>query len=607
MLGLPEERKFLHSLLGKRWLEQAKKLTSEEYASYFWEGIYKKLRIKIETRLMAKDPDRDLSEAFPVDRVIAIAEKLLHRDRFDADLLLSEVETESESDSSTEENSDVNTDSESSESEAEFFRKKKKANEPKVKKEVKKSLKTAKGNVKEAKVKTSKDKKPGITSPEPMDEMEGLIKRMNSISLDDPDYALYYYRATRIDPTIKELIAAPIMKKGNNNQAEYKPNNVQNGQTNVRQNDNRNPIPHPMSSQHKLAASSLMHSPANASQSDAFPRIARGARDFLALRKAYARAFPALPSPYHPGASIHCPASLSDNSINRYEESEEDETDTEDEAYAFPVERVTRNSTQGRQERFKEVFPPGQSKNLRKSNDKDKGKEKVPTIPAKKAETQVKPKSTQPTPVTKAKPVNKREVGRSQEKSWDSDDIVMDDVDDRKATEKQMKNNDSPFKPTLNPDQKILETVLRTPIRLEVGELLGTSKELSGILANAIKPKTLPNDSKVEAHSVWTKTRGLLIKIAMHCNGQAINAIIDTGSQLNIVNKHIWKTIINRPIDVAKSVSMNDANGGEGKLRGLVQNVPLDCGRDDLGSGATTYPLMKEKMVHGYYLKILLI
>ncbi|KAG2740474.1 hypothetical protein P692DRAFT_201728088, partial [Suillus brevipes Sb2] len=64
----------------------------------------------------------------------------------------------------------------------------------------------------------------------------------------------------------------------------------------------------------------------------------------------------------------------------------------------------------------------------------------------------------------------------------------------------------------------------------------------------------------------------------MHCDGQAINAIIDTGSQLNIVNKHIWKTIINRPIDIAKSVSMNDANGGEGKLRGLVSNVPLNCG-----------------------------
>ncbi|KAG1773722.1 hypothetical protein EV702DRAFT_1200855 [Suillus placidus] len=293
-----------------------------------------------------------------------------------------------------------------------------------------------------------------------------------------------------------------------------------------------------------------------------------------------------------------------EESINRYEESDDEETDTEDdEAYAFPVERVTRNSTHGRRERFEEVFPHGQSKNLKKLNDKDKGKDKVPTSPAKKAEPQAKPKSTQPTPDVKTKPVKKRKVEQSLDKGWDSEDIVMDDVDEKKATEKRPKNNDSPFKPTLNPDrkttttsqrvsdiaakvkpEKILETVLRTPIRLEVGELLGTSRELSGILANAIKPKSLPNDSKIEAHSVWTKTRGLLIKIAMHCDGQAINAIIDTGSQLNIINKHIWKTIINRPIDIAKAVSMNDANGGEGKLRGLVQNVPLDCGGVDHGS-----------------------
>ncbi|KAG2743031.1 hypothetical protein P692DRAFT_201724209 [Suillus brevipes Sb2] len=148
-----------------------------------------------------------------------------------------------------------------------------------------------------------------------------------------------------------------------------------------------------------------------------------------------------------------------------------------------------------------------------------------------------------------------------------------------------MKYNDSPFKPTLNPDrkttttrqrvsdivakikpEKILETVLRTPILLEVGELLGTSRELSRILTNAIKPKNLPNDSKVEAHSVWTKTQGLLIKIAMCCDGQAINTIIDTSSQLNIVDKHIWKTIINRPINIAKSISMNGASGSEGKF-----------------------------------------
>ncbi|KAG2741609.1 hypothetical protein P692DRAFT_201684408, partial [Suillus brevipes Sb2] len=65
--------------------------------------IPNKLRAKIESRLMVSEPDRDLTLAFPVENVIATAEKLLHRDRFDANLLLSEVDSDSESDSSTEE------------------------------------------------------------------------------------------------------------------------------------------------------------------------------------------------------------------------------------------------------------------------------------------------------------------------------------------------------------------------------------------------------------------------------------------------------------------------------------------------------------------------
>ncbi|KAG2743032.1 hypothetical protein P692DRAFT_20747748 [Suillus brevipes Sb2] len=76
------------------------------------------------------------------------------------------------------------------------------------------------------------------------------------ISLDDPDYALYYYRATRIDPTIKEIVAAPILKRGNNNQADYKPYNVQNGQNNRRQNDNRNL---PFKKDHSQEPDSITH------------------------------------------------------------------------------------------------------------------------------------------------------------------------------------------------------------------------------------------------------------------------------------------------------------------------------------------------------------
>ena len=35
---------------------------------------------------------------------------------------------------------------------------------------------------------------------------------------------------------------------------------------------------------------------------------------------------------------------------------------------------------------------------------------------------------------------------------------------------------------------------------------------------------------------------------------------------------------IGLPIDLRKGLVMNDANGGEGYLKGLVENVPLTCG-----------------------------
>jgi hypothetical protein len=135
------------------WLEQANKLTSEEYASYFWEGINKRVRAKIKSRLMAREPDRDLSLAFPVDKVVATAEKLLHRDRFDADLLVSDVDSDTDSDTSSEESSESSSDSDSSDSEQELFLKNPKARERYENKRENKKLKHKK--TKETKVKAS--------------------------------------------------------------------------------------------------------------------------------------------------------------------------------------------------------------------------------------------------------------------------------------------------------------------------------------------------------------------------------------------------------------------------------------------------------------------
>jgi hypothetical protein len=64
----------------------------------------------------------------------------------------------------------------------------------------------------------------------------------------------------------------------------------------------------------------------------------------------------------------------------------------------------------------------------------------------------------------------------------------------------------------------------------------------------------------------------------MECDGYPIQAIIDTGSQLNIVNEKVCKAKIRQPIDCSATLSINDVNGGKGKLTGFVENIPLDFG-----------------------------
>ena len=124
---------------------------------------------------------------------------------------------------------------------------------------------------------------------------------------------------------------------------------------------------------------------------------------------------------------------------------------------------------------------------------------------------------------------------------------------------------------------RVLNQVLGTEVHMALGEILGVSNKLSDLLIENMKKKSNPQPAMV-ATSFVTRDRGLLIKLKMDIDRVPVTAIIDTGSQLNIVNTILWKKTIQRPMDKTQSISMNDANGGKGILQGLVQNVPLSCG-----------------------------
>ncbi|KAG2069825.1 hypothetical protein BDR04DRAFT_1118775 [Suillus decipiens] len=106
-----------------------------------------------------------------------------------------------------------------------------------------------------------------------------------------------------------------------------------------------------------------------------------------------------------------------------------------DECDVFPIERMTRNSTQGRQERYNKVFHHKQDNILKKAK-RERETKSIP-IP--------KPKSDHP---------SVKESKRPQEKGWESEDIVMDDEDDGGKNKRNGKDNEHTYKQNSNSNQK---------------------------------------------------------------------------------------------------------------------------------------------------------
>ena len=69
-----------------------------------------------------------------------------------------------------------------------------------------------------------------------------------------------------------------------------------------------------------------------------------------------------------------------------------------------------------------------------------------------------------------------------------------------------------------------------------------------------------------------------LIRMTFYCHGHPITAVIDTGSEINVVNSTIATERIPLPMDTRSTTTMGDANGGEGFLKGLINGVHLTCG-----------------------------
>ena len=595
------------------------KISQKEYATYFWQGIPKALKIRIENRILTRNPLRDLSEPYSVFDIDAAAEAILQRDRFDTALDDSDSEDDQ---SSGDESSSEDSDDESSESESE--------DEKRRRRNKRKGRSTGKGSFGE--VKTSKAEPPKRKVGGGKREVESLIRQMNLLTQEDPEYGLAYYRATKLDPDVSKIVGRPIVRHAYSsvqprfNGATFQqsiqpfsqrppaatlsrpapPPNISPANRTIPQSP-----PAPRGSEivcygcgekgHGMMSCSVINDLINKGllTKDKSGRIVH--KDGTPIRRINGETF--LQAYNREVRPISHLIMVQDNDEYYESDKESDRENEEDFVYAirgdkvetFEVERPAKQIATKRRMVIDGVYPP-RVKDLKKDKENIpqaaknpdtgrpiRGNKNKPNGVGVPKDIRVKPHTKEPIPVdiheprydgTKDNQIIEDEAmpGSKNQIRKDHPKLVTED----KAVEKRVPRK-SAVAAHVNPFN-VLNHVLNTKVELAVGEIFGISRELSTMLADSIKIKPQPSASVGIATSFRTKTRGLLIKLSMECDGAPIEAIIDTGSQLNVVSEAVCNSKIRRPIDRKSAVSMSDANGGEGNLIGIVENVPLNCG-----------------------------
>src|SRR6266436_3453762 len=601
------------------------KISDKEYATYFWQGIPKALKVRIENRILTRNPVRDLSEPFSIGEIDTAAEAILQRDRFDTALDDSDSE---DGGSSGDESDSEGSDSDSSDSDSE--------NEKKRKRSKGKKKSSRERSFDHTATKHETPRKRVVNGSQK--EVEGLIRQMSLLTQDDPNYGLAYYQAMKLDADISKVVSEPILRprtmlgKPQSNAAPYQqtiqpynqpyasnpstinysppsnfpPRNLMANQAPVPS------MPPPRGSEivcygcgekgHGMLSCVGILNLLSSGQAtkDIGGRIVK--KDGSPIRHINGETFiQAFEWEGRPQSHLITIQDLSDGYESDSEDEEEDMVFAirGDNVETYEVERPAKQIATKRKMVMDGVYPPrlkdlgGGRENHPPKNPETgrttrttKNQPKLVGVPK---EIKKKSKSGDPIPVDVHKP--RYDEADDEQIIEDvlspaSRDVLMRDPNPIKptpikATEEKLTERKplrkSAVSAHINPF-KILDHVLSTKVELAVGEVIGVSRELSMLLADSIKVKNQPFTPVGLATSFRTKTRGLLIKLSMECDGNSIQAIIDTGSQLNIVSEGACNAKIRRPIDRNNSVSMNDANGGEGNLHGIVENVPLNCG-----------------------------
>ncbi|KAK7007323.1 hypothetical protein R3P38DRAFT_2553532 [Favolaschia claudopus] len=327
-------------------------------------------------------------------------------------------------------------------------------------------------------------------------------------------------------------------------------------------------------------------------------------------------------------------SSKSSESVDDLESSSDSENNSEPEIYltmprrvadpyVLPAERTETSTRKARHETFDGVYPPRRPKmkqgEVRDLQEPTPVRSQTPERPASgvavkppepavnpRAENRAaeKPAPTRERTAEKASkkpafehgthPVEARKVRITDDVDVEMRDTQLSNKKQAQKTEGSTPKNDqtpksagrhSELTGTVDPKQ-VMERILDTEVKMSIREIMVTSKDLRTEFQDLIKVKNVKavllggtRDNFAVDSLDWPRHNGILIQIDLRtAEGRNINAIIDTGSQLDVVRQDIAATTIQRPVDMSQITNMNDANGGKGQLQGWIKDVELTCG-----------------------------
>ncbi|KAL5514872.1 hypothetical protein ACEPAG_2188 [Sanghuangporus baumii] len=546
------------------WLKGHKKISEDEQATYYWKGIDAYTRTILEARLLMKDPKHDMSEPFKMQDVWEVAEAWLNADRFDR---LEDDDNQGSFKFLRTADEDNKEDEEDEEAE-------------------KKPREAMRDRIRETQMpkldypSTSRTKIKETTQ----EEVENLIDQMSKLSLSDPKYGLLYYKAVKLDPLVAQTVRPPDVSRSSTSSV----NSERSGNRSRENNSGTRPI-----NRNCFGCGQNGHGIRNCPDikellSQGVIKYDHTGRLQMNDGSPISRNFD---EPIIQAVKRQQPPAKKVNFIT-CEESEES-YGMQDALYIHPEEElsgfpVTR-SQKGITARHNGVMDVPRQKPTRspRSRPPEKTSDEMPQT------SLIKEISSPPI----VQPMMK--------------DVVMQDhqliqkVDPRgnvpqsrdKSDSKGEKNSPAhrfPRQSEMSSNvnlHAVADRILAQDQLISTRELLRASPGLARIISDKLQYKSVkPNTETVmevegeesTSQAYWTKpfipkTHGRLIRLTVSFSGHDVKAILDTGLQMNVCHARLAK-LAQMPIDRTQRMNMNDANGGQGSLDGMLSGVRIDIG-----------------------------